>query len=152
MYELEQKNAEYKKVARILITYNKNLPIKQEADKKLFGKRAFVQLHQTELEAFEYAEREITRLGLSKTIDTDKVIEKIKQQDEEIRQLHLQVKAAAKLAAEIQSAHEVVKELNGRKTDTAIVADNMTERKNDMGKSCIVRTSRNRGTVSKRSC
>ena len=61
----EQKNAEYKKVARILITYNKNLPIKQEADKKLFGKRAFVQLHQTELEAFEYAEREITRLGLS---------------------------------------------------------------------------------------
>ena len=79
-----------------------------------------MQLHQTELEAFEYAEREITRLGLSKTIDTDKVIEKIKQQDEEIRQLHLQVKAAAKLAAEIQSAHEVVKELNDRKTDTAI--------------------------------
>lgn len=118
--KLEQKNAEYKKVARILITYDKNLPIKQEADKKLFGKRAFVQLHQTELEAFEYAEREITRLGLSKTIDTDKVIEKIKQQDEEIRQLHLQVKAAAKLSAEIQSAHEVVKELNGRKTDTAI--------------------------------
>ena len=28
--------------------------------------------------------------------------------------------AAAKLAAEIQSAHGVVKELNGRKTDTAI--------------------------------
>ena len=118
--KLEQKNAEYKKVARILITYHKNLPIKQEADKKLFGKRAFVQLHQTELEAFAYAEREITRLGLSKTIDTDKVIEKIKQQDEEIRQLQLQVKAAAKLAAEIQSAHEVVKELDGRKTDGAI--------------------------------
>ncbi len=81
-----------------------------------------MQLHQTELEAFESMLNIESTFGIKvKRLIPIRLSKKIKQQDEEIRQLHLQVKGSSQEAGcGMQSAHEVVKELNDRKTDTAI--------------------------------
>lgn len=109
--EVDDKNAEYKKVVGYLITYNKYLPIKDEAERKGIGKRAFIASHKSELEAFDYALKEIEKRGLSTTIDVDKVLELIKNQDSMVEDLHKRGKEVEQQVQQIRKAAQLVKEL-----------------------------------------
>lgn len=110
--EVDDKNTEYKKVVGFLITYNKYLPIKEEAERKGIGKRAFIASHKSELDAFDYALKELERRGLSTTIDVDKVLELIKKQDSMVADLHARGKAVEKMAQQIRNAAQLVRDLH----------------------------------------
>lgn len=109
--EVDNKNAEYKKVVGYLITYNKYLPIKEEAERRKIGKKTYIASHKSELEAFDYALKEIERRGLSTTIDVDKVLELIRNQDSMVEDLHKRGKEIEQMAQQIRKAAQLVKDL-----------------------------------------
>ena len=109
--EVDNKNAEYKKVVGYLITYNKYLPIKEEAERKKIGKKTYIASHKSELEAFDYALKEIERRGLSTTIVVDKVLELFRNQDSMVEDLHKRGKEIEQMAQQIRKAAQHVKDL-----------------------------------------
>lgn len=80
-----------KSVGKLLITYNKYLPVKQEFDKLKFAKftrKKFENKHQAELASFEYVSERLQKLGVDpNTVNKDMLIGEIKANEKIIKEI-----------------------------------------------------------------
>lgn len=80
-----------KSVGKLLITYNKYLPVKQELDKLKFAKftrKKFENKHQAELASFEYVSEQLQKLGVDpNTVNKDMLIGEIKANEKIIKEI-----------------------------------------------------------------
>lgn len=80
-----------KSVGKLLITYNKYLPVKQEFDKLKFAKftrKKFENKHQAELASFEYVSEQLQKLGVDpNTVNKDMLIGEIKANEKIIKEI-----------------------------------------------------------------
>lgn len=106
---LDNKNANYKEVAKYLMAYNKYLPLKLEYEKQSFiSKKSYFKKNESELLAFEYAEKQLEKLGVSTNVDSDKVIALVKQQTDKVHELTAVFKQTEKRIDELIKAETVV--------------------------------------------
>lgn len=80
-----------KSVGKLLITYNKYLPVKQELDELKFAKftrKKFENKHQAELASFEYVSEQLQKLGVDpNTVNKDILIGEIKANEKIIKEI-----------------------------------------------------------------
>lgn len=80
-----------KSVGKLLITYNKYLPVKQELDELKFAKftrKKFENKHQAELASFEYVSEQLQKLGVDpNTVNKDMLIGEIKANEKIIKEI-----------------------------------------------------------------
>lgn len=80
-----------KSVGKLLVTYNKYLPVKQEFDKLKFAKftrKKFENKHQAELASFEYVSEQLQKLGVDpNTVNKDMLIGEIKANEKIIKEI-----------------------------------------------------------------
>ena len=80
-----------KSVGKLLITYNKYLPVKQEFDKLKFAKftrKKFENKYQAELASFEYVSEQLQKLGVDpNTVNKDMLIGEIKANEKIIKEI-----------------------------------------------------------------
>lgn len=113
--ELENKNSQYKEVAKYLITYNKYADIKINLGKQsIFKRKEYENKYAGELRELEFVEKKLAHMGVNTNVDPDKVVELIKSQDKEVSELNLKLK-------EIESK---IEDLNNKKN----IIDNLVEK------------------------
>lgn len=89
--ELKEKNKNYALAARCLQTYQKLLPTWQNLQYvPFFMRKRYTNDHKAELDAFHQAEAALKRLGVSETVDPEKVTNLVQHQLQQIE--HLQEK------------------------------------------------------------
>lgn len=85
---LNNKNTQYKEIAKYLVAYNKYLPIKLEYEKQSFlTKKNYYKKYESEILAFEYAEKQLQKLEINTNVDVEKVLNLINNQTERISEL-----------------------------------------------------------------
>ncbi|MEG3006132.1 MAG: relaxase/mobilization nuclease domain-containing protein [Oscillospiraceae bacterium] len=109
---LESKNEQYKNATKYLLTFNKYLTIKQELEKQSFiSKNKFAKLHESELLAFEHAATQLEKLGVNTNVDSDKVVNLIKDQNRRAKDLSGNFKEVDNRINELKKAQAMVNEM-----------------------------------------
>lgn len=109
-----------KSVGKLLITYNKYLPVKQEFDKLKFAKftrKKFENKHQAELASFEYVSEQLQKLGVDpNTVNKDMLIGEIKANEKIIKEIE---EKADKIFERIERLNEAQSVVNDFISDTS---------------------------------
>lgn len=109
---LDNKNMQYKEAAKYLVAYNKYLPVKLEYDKQNFiSKQKFYKKNESELLAFEHAEKQLEKIGVNTNVDYNKVVELVKQQTEKTGELNKLFIDTEKRINEITKAKNLVENI-----------------------------------------
>lgn len=107
--QLDSKNSQYKEAAKYLVSYNNYLPIKQQYEQQsMFKKRNFYSRYESELLAFDHADKQLEKLGVNTNVDTDKVVELVRQQTEKTTELHSKFKQTENRIDELKKARGIV--------------------------------------------
>lgn len=110
MKEIAEKNQQYKNVAKYLLAFKQYLPIQQEFEKQTsITKKKFANLHESELRAFDYAAKQLEKLGVNTNVDPEKVIALVKEQDRKISDLTTALKEVIEKIDSIRRAQQLVK-------------------------------------------
>jgi hypothetical protein len=115
--ELEDKNKQYKDVAKYLLAVRQYESVKQAAERKSpFGKNKYVSLHEGEIAAYDHAARQLKAMGINANVDPDKVLAMTHDQDKKIYECKANLKEVSeridalretqRLADEVQNGHE----------------------------------------------
>lgn len=121
LMKLDDKVAEIKNVGKLLVTYHKYLPVRQELNKLKFAKftrQKFLNKHQLELASLDYAERQLHQLGID-PIHTNKdvLIQQIKESEQSIKALELKADRILERIDKLSEAQSIVDDFvsdNGR--------------------------------------
>ena len=106
---IDDKNTQYKNAAKYLLAYNQYLPVHQEQQKQtIFTKAKYETRNESELAAFKYAAEQLEKMGVNTTVDPDKVIVLVQEQDNKARELTGSLKDVDDRIASIQKAQEIV--------------------------------------------
>lgn len=112
MKQLELKNGKYKEAAKYLVSYNKFLPIKLQYEKQsILTKKGYYKKNESELLAFEHAEKQLEKLGVNTNVNPDKVIELVKQHTEQVAELHDLYEKNDTRISELIKAQAIIHEL-----------------------------------------
>lgn len=112
MKELDGKNAQYKNAAKFLLAYNQYLPIFQELQKQNFiTKSKFESRYSGELAAFKHAAEQLEKLGVNTSVDPDKVIALIADQDGKVKKLSEQLRTVDSRIMSIRKAQTIVQQI-----------------------------------------
>lgn len=110
--QLEAKNALYKEAAKYLVTFNKYLPIRQQYDRQnLLTKKAYYSNHESELLAFEHAEKQLEKAGVKTSVNPEKVVELVKQQGDKVAELKKMHKQADAKVEDLRKAKEMTQQI-----------------------------------------
>ncbi len=110
--ELSEKNQQYKKAAKYLLTFNKYYPVKVEFEQQnIFKKNKFANLHESELKIFDYAKKQLEKMSVNTNVDADKVIALVKDQDNKISDLSSKLKSVTEKIKKIRTAQNLVKNI-----------------------------------------
>lgn len=105
--QIDEKNMQYKNVAKWLVAYNKYLPIHQEYEQLApAAKKRFQTKNEGALLAFAHAEKQLNKTGISTGVDSDKVIEMVKQQTQRSQDLQTQFQQTEVRVNELARAQE----------------------------------------------
>lgn len=109
---IDNKNMQYKEVAKYLITVKKYMAIKQELGKQLpFMKKKYESKYESELKAFDYAAVQLEKLGVNTNVDPDKVIALVKEQESQAAALKQSFSGIMDRVDKIRQAKETVASL-----------------------------------------
>lgn len=111
--QLDEKNEQYKTVAKYLIAYNQHLPVYQELQKQnRFTRQLFEKRNSGDLTAFKYAVEQLEKVGVNTNVDPDKVIALVKEQDGKVVELFGQLRSVEDRILNIRKSQEIVNRLN----------------------------------------
>lgn len=111
---IDNKNAEYKNAAKYLLAYNQYLPVYQELQKQSFrAKGKYESKYSGELAAFKHAAAQLERMGVNTSVDPNKVIVLVQEQDAKIADLNGNLRTVDKRIASLRQAQETVKRIQG---------------------------------------
>lgn len=109
---IDKKNTQYKEAVKYLISYNKYLPIKLEYEKQtILTRKRFYRKNESELMAFEYAVNKLEKLKINTSVDSDKVLGLVKQQNKKITELEEEFKQLEEQIDELRKAKEAIEEV-----------------------------------------
>ncbi|NLD49120.1 MAG: relaxase/mobilization nuclease domain-containing protein [Clostridiaceae bacterium] len=129
--QLDSKNEKYKETAKYLVSYNKYLPIKLQYEKQtIITKKSFYNKNESELLAFEHAAKQLEKLGVNTNVNSDKVIELVKQQTKQVTELHDQYKKTDSRVEELRKAQAVIQNLIKPQERKQVIE---TEKKQEQG-------------------
>nr|WP_315021737.1 relaxase/mobilization nuclease domain-containing protein [uncultured Aminipila sp.] len=112
MKTLDEKNMQYQKAAKYLITFNEYLPIKQElATHSVFTRKKFAQKYESELKAFEFAVEKLENMKVNSNVDPDKVLNLVKEQGRQVSEVNLKFKHINVQIEKIREVKKLVEEL-----------------------------------------
>lgn len=134
LMQLDQKIMDIKNVGKLLVTYEKYLPIRQELENIKFAKfkrQKFLNKHQLDLASLAYAEEQLIELGIDpQQINKDDLINQIKNNEIKIDSLETQVDSIQQRIDKLSEAQNVIDEfVTGRETNINI--QRKAERKQD---------------------
>ena len=107
---IRKKNMQYKQAAKYLMLYDENKPFQLDLMLKRTStsREAYKRKHESELKALEHAEEQLEKMGVNPDVDPEKVMELVRQQDEEIRQLVASSQEMTRRVMEIRMARNMV--------------------------------------------
>lgn len=109
---LYDKNAQYKNAAKYLLAYNQYLPVYQNLQKQgVFSKAKFETKYSGELASFKYAAEQLEKLGVNTTVDPQKVIALVQEQDGKVNELADNLQQVNGRISQIRQAQEIVKSI-----------------------------------------
>ena len=107
--QLSSKNQQYKKAAKYLISINKYLPVKLEYESKTgFKKKKYEAAHEGELQMYDHAAEQLTKMGVDLNVDVDKVMGLISNQEEKINTLSAELKGITSKVEELKKAQQII--------------------------------------------
>jgi prefoldin subunit 5 len=109
--KLDIKNTAYKEVAKYLVAYNKNLPVFEEYQKKLFGNKTFYKKHESEIRIFEHAKNRLEEMKINTNVNSEKVVAVVKSQNKDIYNLEADFKKIDNRINDLSSARKTVENI-----------------------------------------
>lgn len=85
--DLDRKNMQYKNAVKYLVSCNKNLPVFNELQKRVFDRKKFEERHGGELAEFRYAAAQLEKMGVNPAVDPDKVLNLVADQNQKVSDL-----------------------------------------------------------------
>lgn len=112
LIRLDKTVADIKEVGKLLVTYRKYLPIKQEAESKgRFSRSKFESKYRLELASFEYAERTLRKMGIDPdSISVDDLVSDIRTQTTIIREWESKADNISERMDKLASAQSTIDE------------------------------------------
>ena len=112
LMKLDDRVADIKNIGKLLVTYSKYLPIRQELEKLKFAKftrQKFLNKHQLELASLEYAEEQLKKLGIDpERVNKDELIQQIKDNQSSIRDMEKQADKITERINKLSAAQSIV--------------------------------------------
>jgi Relaxase/Mobilisation nuclease domain. len=109
---IEEKSAQYKKAAKYLHAYKQYFPVYQELQKQtVFSKSRYESKYSGELAAFKHAAEQLEKMGVNTTVDPDKVMGLVKEQDGRVAELSGNLKNVDERIMKLRQAQEIVKRI-----------------------------------------
>ena len=109
---VDDKNNQYKNAAKYLIAYNQYLPYYQNLQKQsVFSKGKYETKYSGELASFKYAAEQLEKIGVNPTVDPDKVISLVKEQDGKVAELAADLRKVEARILQLRKAYDVVKKI-----------------------------------------
>ena len=106
---IDDKNTQYKNAAKYLLAYNQYLPVYQELqNQSVFSKGKYENKYSGELAAFKYAAEQLEKMGVNTSVEPDKVIGLVKEQDERAAELSANLKTVDDRIIKLRQAQDVV--------------------------------------------
>lgn len=110
--ELNDRNIQYKNAAKYLITYQRYQPIFEDLQKQNFiSRKKYINKYSGELEEFRFAVEQLDRMGVNTTVDPEKVMNLVREQDEKAMSINEQLNRVNNRIENIRKAREIVKEI-----------------------------------------
>lgn len=110
--ELNNRNIQYKNAAKYLITYQRYQPIFEDLQKQNFiSRKKYINKYSGELEEFRFAVEQLDRMGVNTTVDPEKVMNLVREQDEKAMSINEQLNRVNNRIENIRKAREIVKEI-----------------------------------------
>ena len=115
---LQQKNKQYVQVLKYLKAWHEYLPLYHEKE-QLRGtkKKRFEQLHAGELNLFAHADKELEKLGIHTSVDPEKLMGLIRDQEARTASLGADLKRVEDRIAQLKKAEELVRKLHGEEAE-----------------------------------
>lgn len=112
LIRLDKTVADIKEVGKVLVTYRKYLPIKQEAESKgKFSRSKFESKYRLELASFEYAERTLRKMGIDPdSVSVDDLVADIRNQTTVIREWESKADNISERMDKLASAQDTIDE------------------------------------------
>jgi formate dehydrogenase assembly factor FdhD len=114
LIKLDDTIADIKKIGKLIVTYQKYLPIKKELDNLKFAKftrQKFENKHQLELASFAYADEQLKEKGFDpERVNKDDLISKIKNNEKVIKELEMQADKIFERIEKLNTAQSIVDE------------------------------------------
>lgn len=112
LIKLDETVESIKSVGKLLVTYNKYLPVMQEYNNLRFAKftrKKFENKHQAELASFEYVAEQLKKLGVDpNTVNKDTLIGEIKANEKVIRELEEKAEKIFERIEKLSEAQSIV--------------------------------------------
>lgn len=110
--ELNERNIQYKNAAKYLLTYQRYQPIFEDLQKQNFiSRKKYVNKYSGELEEFRFAVEQLDKMGVNTTVDPEKVMNLVREQDEKVISINEQLNKVNHRIENIRKAREIVKEI-----------------------------------------
>ena len=117
---IDDKNTQYKNAAKYLLAYKQYLPVYIEWQKQsILTKGRYESKYSGELASFKYAAEQLNKMGVNPSVDPDKVLGLIKEQNERVSELSENLKTVSDKIIKLRQAQELVKSIqsNDREQD-----------------------------------
>lgn len=109
---LDDKNTQYKNAAKYLLAYNQYLPVYQELQKQsIFSKSKYETKYSGELAAFKFAAEQLEKMGVNTTVDPNKVIALVREQDSRASELTGNLRQVEERISQLRRAQEIVRSI-----------------------------------------
>lgn len=109
---LDDKNTQYKNAAKYLLAYNQYLPVYQELQKQsIFSKSKYETKYSGELAAFKFAAEQLEKMGVNTTVDPNKVIALVREQDSKANELAGNLRQVEERISQLRKAQEIVRSI-----------------------------------------
>lgn len=112
LMKFDEKVADIKNIGKLLVSYSKYLPIRQELEKLKFAKftrHKFLNKHQVELASLEYAEEQLNKLGIDpERVNKDELIQQIKDNQRSIKDMEIRADKIMERIEKLSEAQTIV--------------------------------------------
>jgi hypothetical protein len=115
--DLDDKSAQYRNVSKLLVAYNKHLPLVQQYEQlPKWKKKKFLSSHDSELSVFAHAEKMLLSAG-AEPVDMNSALEFLKEHSEKTGELGVQFRQIEERIKNLDAAKKVIGKILGHEQE-----------------------------------
>lgn len=135
LMKLDDTVIDIKNIGKLLVTYQKYLPVKQELNRLKFAKftrKKYENKHQLDLASFNYAVEQLKKLGIEpEKTNKDDLIATIKENEKTIRDIEKRANAIFERIEKLNNAQNTVDEFINRRDETQQTQKRLAKTRNN---------------------